>query len=409
LLEQNPCTPRASRHMTNFGEWDKKAKALEKDAEEEEKQAKEENDKACGLTDGPQGPPTAKSKAARGEMGGHSENRRNFIAEQQSKEISFEDSNISEPVVLTEEKVGKRAVRLRRCENVHYEIPEGLTLIKLFLDRCKNISVTLRQPMTTSTIEVCHCSDVEVISHCSVATIQCDECVKGHTRIRFYEPEHVGFFVHHNSPGLQVAVEGADSLTLGLAEARQYISRPRPGGEGMQFVTESVVRGEGDFPINAMGDGLSRGRADAVKTGEEPDAETAPRDEEKRIRAEERRQEGNSAFKANDFLQAAVFYTEAIDLCPDLYLAWANRAACFLQTAQPDKAVEDATRCTELAPDYAKGWFRKGMALHVLKRYGDAIPALGEAEKLDPKNSQIPDAIKMAQLMCRKKGPNGED
>merc|ERR1711933_138146 len=114
------------------------------------------------------------------------------------------------------------------------------------------------------------------------------------------------------------------------------------------------------------------------------------------MRGEEKRLEGNNAFRANDFLQSALHYTEAIELCPTLHLAWANRAACWLSTAQPEKALEDSIRCIELQPDYAKGWFRKGIALHALRRFGEAVPPLTEAERLEPKNSQIPDAIKMS-------------
>ena len=40
--------------------------------------------------------------------------------------------------------------------------------------------------------------------------------------------------------------------------------------------------------------------------------------------------------------------------------------------------------------------------MHAMKRYPEAIPALVEAEKLEPNNKQIPEAIKMAQLMARK-------
>ena len=51
-------------------------------------------------------------------------------------------------------------------------------------------------------------------------------------------------------------------------------------------------------------------------------------------------------------------------------------------------------RVSELAAGYAKGWFRKGMALLPMKRYDEAIHALTQAGQLDPKNSQILHAIK---------------
>merc|ERR1712039_59593 len=244
------------------------------------------------------------------------------------------------------------------------------------------------------TLEINHCADVEIRANCPIATVQCDECTEGAVRILFSELEHIGTFYHQNSPALEVAVDGHDLTKIGNAEHRQFATSPRP--EPGAFYTHEVVRGENDYPLH-----INPG--DPAKLATQGESEKVnSSDEQQRARAEAKRADGNNAFKANDFLQAAVYYTEATGLCPDLHLAWANRALCMLQTGQLERALDDATKCTELAPDYAKGWFRKGVALHGLKRYGEAIPALVKAEAVDPKNSQIPEAIKMAQLMCRK-------
>jgi hypothetical protein len=380
-------------------DWDRRATRLVEEADEEDEQAKAENDAACGLRDGPQGPPTQRSSQQRGEMGGHSQQRRNFIAEQQAREITLEHSDQAEPVVISAEQCGGRAVRLQGSRGVVYSIPKEVTLLKLFVDRCSNVEVRIGCRLTTSTLEVSHCSDVRLYADSAISTVQCDECAEGPVLISFSEPEHMGTFFHQNSPSLEVAVEGQTPARFGSAAHRQFVSKLSAGSS--EFITEEVVRGEKEFPVNM--DPAARARL--VASHGEPEAEATPLVEQQRAQAEAKREEGNSAFKASDFLQAAVYYTEAIHLCPSLHLAWANRAQCMLQTGQPEKALEDATRCTELAPEYAKGWFRKGMALHALKRFGEAIPALVKAEQVDPKNPQIPEAIKMAQLMCRKHGP----
>jgi len=375
--------------MTNYRVWDKKATDLVREADEDCQKAKRECDVALGLQDGPQGPPTQRSMQQRSEMCGHSNSRRNFIAEQQAREVTLDHKGAVEPVVISSEQAGGRAVRLQGCCDVVYEVPKGVHLLKLFIDRCQNVQVHLRHPLMTSTVEISHCSGVELHTNQPLATVQCDECAAQPVRIIFAEPEHLGTFFHQNAPALEVAIDGQDLATIGVAELRQFVTRPGP--QQGSFVTEEVIRGESEYPLNA---------------GPASIAHAAPREAESEqcARAEAKRVEGNEAFRANDFLQAAVFYTEAIRLCPDLHLAWANRAQCFLQTGQAEKALEDAMRCTELAPEYAKGWFRKGIALHALQRYGEAIPAFSQAERLDPKNSQIPESIKMAQLMCRKHG-----
>lgn len=381
--------------MTNFNEWDRKAQDLVKEAEEDDQREKAASDLALGLQDGPKGPPTQKADEQREAMGGHSEMRRNFIKEQQEKEVVLDHKGAADTIVVTKEVAGNSAVRLDGCRDVTYQIPAGVKLVKLFVDRCERVKVLVEETLATSWVEVSHCSDIEIRAKCSIATVQCDECTDGPVRIIFSEPEHMATFFHQNSPMLEVALDGEEMTKVGKAGGRQFVTRPGPHG----FATEEVIRGKGDFPLN-----LTDPKAGSAS---EPDAEASPASEASRAQAEAKRQEGNAAFKANDFLQAALYYTEAIELCPDLHLAWANRAQCFLHTGQPEKALTDATRCTELAPDYAKGWFRMGIALHALRRFGEAIGPLTEAEKLDPKNSQIPEAIKMAQLMCQRHGPDG--
>ena len=47
---------------------------------------------------------------------------------------------------------------------------------------------------------------------------------------------------------------------------------------------------------------------------------------------------------------------------------------------------------------YAKAHFRRGLALHALGRYREALPELGKARDLEPKNAQVADAIRFAEM-----------
>ncbi|CAE7826166.1 HOP1 [Symbiodinium sp. CCMP2592] len=116
--------------------------------------------------------------------------------------------------------------------------------------------------------------------------------------------------------------------------------------------------------------------------------------------------EGNHRMQSNSFCvntrrvrRNLSYHTDG---APDLGAVWANRAQCWLKMGDHEKACADAEKCTEVEPMNPKGWFRKGISLHAMQRYAEAIPALLEAEKLEPSNKQILDAIKMAQLMARK-------
>jgi len=164
-------------------------------------------------------------------------------------------------------------------------------------------------------------------------------------------------------------------------------------------MTAPVLRGEKEFPVQLGKPDISgQAMPPEILPTEAPELP----EEDRKVLSEEKRQQGNEMFRANDFMQAAMQYTEALQLDPTASAIWANRSVCWLKLGDHVKALDDATKCTEVDPANAKGWFRRGMALHAQERYPEAIPALVEAEKLEPSNGQVHDAIKMAQLMARK-------
>ena len=57
-------------------------------------------------------------------------------------------------------------------------------------------------------------------------------------------------------------------------------------------------------------------------------------------------------------------FTQAIELEPANHVLYSNRSGAYASLKDFDKALEDANNTTELKPDWAKGWGRKGSALH---------------------------------------------
>lgn len=80
-------------------------------------------------------------------------------------------------------------------------------------------------------------------------------------------------------------------------------------------------------------------------------------------------------------------------------MLYSNRSGAWASLKNFDKALEDANKTTEIKPDWAKGWGRKGTALHGVGNLVDSIDAFEEALKLDPANAQAKsglDAVKRA-------------
>uniref|UniRef100_A0A7S0GC99 Uncharacterized protein n=1 Tax=Proboscia inermis TaxID=420281 RepID=A0A7S0GC99_9STRA len=80
------------------------------------------------------------------------------------------------------------------------------------------------------------------------------------------------------------------------------------------------------------------------------------------------------------------------------HVTLSNRSACFLKLGHHEKALADGTEAELLNPQYVKGIFRRGLALHAMKEYQEAIPVLARALAIEPKNKQIKQALQFAEV-----------
>lgn len=127
---------------------------------------------------------------------------------------------------------------------------------------------------------------------------------------------------------------------------------------------------------------------------------------------EQNKARGNEAFSAGEYGQAILLYSLALDKSEELPdkqeadkkqlfrrdLVLSNRSACFLKLGQHEKALEDAKRAQEIDPANIKAIFRRGLSLHAMGLFQEALPVLAEAHKLEPKNQQIKQALQFAEV-----------
>ncbi|KAK8250569.1 hypothetical protein HDK77DRAFT_461272 [Phyllosticta capitalensis] len=109
--------------------------------------------------------------------------------------------------------------------------------------------------------------------------------------------------------------------------------------------------------------------------------------------------EGNKLFAEKKFPEAIDKFTQAIELDPQNHVLYSNRSGCFASMKDFEHAYQDAEKTTQLKPDWAKGWSRKGSALHGKGDLVNAVEAFEEALKLEPTNAQAKsglDAVKRA-------------
>ncbi|XP_076584859.1 uncharacterized protein LOC143319633 isoform X1 [Chaetodon auriga] len=124
-------------------------------------------------------------------------------------------------------------------------------------------------------------------------------------------------------------------------------------------------------------------------------------DEMKR-RGESLTVQGIQMFSQGQYSQAVDMFTEAINCDPKDHRFYGNRSYCYWCLEQYYSALTDAQRSIQLAPDWPKGYFRKGCALMGLKRYSEAEEAMEQVLKLDQHCKEAPSKLftcRVLQLM----------
>lgn len=346
-----------------------------------------------------------------------------------------------ETVSYTQEQLPEKPIlHLQGNINCHFSLAENTSIVKLLVEDCTNCTVTLPKTskIVTSTVEIWACPTVRLDSAIELGTLQIDICAD--VTVTFDSVSQLGQLVQagvdkidlkfDDKPGMN-AVTGRktirETICQDLAEddnTTQFITRLIDG----EILTEEIIRMANDFPTTARekakhDEQIKRKEAHltdmankmvagvGAKLGEN---ETAAIHEQVRIasqkndaqlnqdtgdaaRAEYRKTLGNEQFKIGEYQQAAVHYTESLDLDGSVAAVWANRAMCWLKLANPNRALADADKCIELDPQYTKAHFRRGVALLELEKYVDACLAFRKTLDLDPKNNQAKSSIMLAE------------
>ncbi|RZC70728.1 hypothetical protein C5167_033880 [Papaver somniferum] len=105
---------------------------------------------------------------------------------------------------------------------------------------------------------------------------------------------------------------------------------------------------------------------------------------------------GAEAFQERQYSLAALWYSKALEIAPTDATLLSNRSACYACMQDGPEALKDATECISLRPDWPKAHYRAGVALKILKRYGEAADAFYKGLTLDPENKELEDAFRDA-------------
>ena len=93
---------------------------------------------------------------------------------------------------------------------------------------------------------------------------------------------------------------------------------------------------------------------------------------------------GWAYIELEQYEQAVADCTKAIELDPELALAYSNRGLAYLRLGQYEQTVADCTRAIELDPDLALAYNNRGQAYLELEQYDQAVADFDRAIEIDP-------------------------
>ncbi|KAG3092984.1 hypothetical protein PI125_g16996 [Phytophthora idaei] len=105
--------------------------------------------------------------------------------------------------------------------------------------------------------------------------------------------------------------------------------------------------------------------------------------------ADAKKNEGNEAFKKQDYPIAVARYTEAIEIDPTNHVYFSNRSAANAGWGKFQQAADDAAECIRINPQFVKAYHRHGVALKGLKKYDEALATLRAGQRVDFNNADL--------------------
>ena len=122
-------------------------------------------------------------------------------------------------------------------------------------------------------------------------------------------------------------------------------------------------------------------------------------DEEREKVVMELKNRGNAAFKSRRPMEALLLYSRALEHDVSNYALFGNRSAVNEMLGRGEDALSDAESAIEQKSNWAKGFFRKGNALKILKRYNESTEAFRKALAMEPDSKSLKKALASAKKL----------
>jgi hypothetical protein len=348
-------------------------------------------------------------------------------------------SNLKNCTVIIRCKLISGTVEMNHCSNLVLKIEQEATAATLQIDLCQDIRIEFHDAPSGKNTNLPGQPKMywgedkdDRIFHAGVKQMKvvlyrdgyidmetsCDYLMDGAVTIGNASAEEYQFVTSVVDGDLhteQVVRHGATTGKNARAMTQRELDEEKKKRE--QAAAMAVQKAEDMIKVIGK-DGHEVTKKEVIETAQKEDNEdieevyaSMPKSEIDHIVAdcEQNKSRGNEAFGAGEYAQAVLLYSLALDKAEELpdkgakqlfprHVVLANRSASFLKLGEHEKALADGTKAQMLDPTYVKGIFRKGLALHALGRYEEAIQALASAQMLEPNNKQIKQSLQFAEV-----------
>ncbi|KAK2080719.1 hypothetical protein QBZ16_000573 [Prototheca wickerhamii] len=195
-----------------------------------------------------------------------------------------------------------------------------------------------------------------------------------------------------------------------VADCEEAVERGRAAHTDYKLIARAITRkgtalakqGDLEGAIACFQKSLTEHRnADTLKRLH--DAEKALREQQAAAYVDadlsaEAKEAGNAAFKRQDYPEAVRLYSEALKrgppgVNPEAHKLYSNRAACYTKLGAWQEGLKDAEECIRLAPDFSKGYSRKGHLQFFMKEYSKARETYEAGLARDPDNAELREGL----------------
>lgn len=178
-----------------------------------------------------------------------------------------------------------------------------------------------------------------------------------------------------------------NEITQGLNSELTLNSKEKAGSNLEDNVTAESVKEESDEESDK-----EKIANDYIDEERLKDLELSLTEEDKETRYKEAlklKEDGNSAFKKEMYLESVNTYTKALQLCPlqyfnDRSILYANRAASKIHLDRKQSAIDDCTKAIELNDKYFKAYLRRAKLYEQVEKLDESLEDYKKVLEFDP-------------------------